>query len=102
MDIKLTDIWHLQYATIESNRNIQGVLCARYMKDKPIMVLNKINGNIIGSLRVPDDLDFDACKYLSIFNDKIESYIGGGHEKAGGFTIAQKDLDRFIGLMKED
>ncbi|MBN1157365.1 DHH family phosphoesterase [Candidatus Woesearchaeota archaeon] len=101
MNVELNDIGHLQYGIIQSERNIQGVLCARFMKEKPVLVLNKFNGSIIGSLRVPDELDFDAGKYLAGFNAEIDSFVGGGHEKAGGLTIAEKDLDKFIGLLNE-
>ncbi len=101
MGVELNDLGHLQYGLIKSERNIQGVLCARFMKDKPVLVLNRFNGNVIGSMRVPDGLDFDAGKYLSKFNDKIDSFIGGGHEKAGGLTIDEKELDKFVELLKD-
>lgn len=101
MDVSVFDLDHIQYGIIECDKNIQGVLCARHMKDKPIMVLNKFNGNIIGSMRVPDSLDFDAGNYLGKFNNKIEGFLGGGHEKAGGFTIKAEELEHFLKLLRE-
>lgn len=92
----------VDYAVIEDPRNIQGVIAARYMEAKPILVMNRHKGEIIGSMRVPDELDLDAGKFLEPFNSAIGSFLGGGHEKAAGFTMAEKDLDAFLGLLKKD
>ncbi|MFH1591628.1 MAG: DHHA1 domain-containing protein [archaeon] len=96
MSIDVKQLQKIDYAQISSNRNIQGVLCARYMKVKPIMVLNKFNGSVIGSMRVPDETEFDAGDFLNQFNDRIPSFLGGGHEKAGGFTFDSEHVDHFI------
>ncbi len=98
--IDLKEINGFNVALITDPRNIQGVLAARYMDGKPIMILNTLDGEVIGSFRVPDDLDFDAGAFLGSFNGKIESYLGGGHEKAGGFTLSSEDLPNFISLLK--
>ena len=97
MDIELKDSKDFTYALIECPANVQGVLCARYIKDKPIIVMNKVNGYVIGSMRVPDDKEFDAGKFLDKYNEKFETYLGGGHEKAGGFTIKDDEFDDFFG-----
>ncbi len=99
MQIKLFDKKKIQYAMIESDKNIQGVLCARYLKDKPIIVLNKRNGSIIASMRVPDDVEFDAGEFLGQLNGKIPSLVGGGHEKAAGVTLKEEDLDKFLDFL---
>jgi len=99
MDITIHETEKFNYSIIECPANIQGVLCARHGKEKPIIVMNKVNGNIIGSMRVPDHIDFDAGKFLDTFNGKVESYIGGGHEKAGGFTIKGEKFDEFSKLL---
>ncbi len=96
MELKLVDLPKLHYGVIESKRNVQGVLCARHMKDKPIIVLNRFNGKVIGSMRVPDHMDFDAGKFLNQFNSVVPSFLGGGHEKAGGFTFDQEQLPLFL------
>ncbi len=102
MKIEIKDIGNLHYSIIESPMNIQGVLCARHMKDKPIMIINKYNGSAIASMRVPDELDFDAGAYLDKFNEKVKSLVGGGHEKAGGVTMASNELNLFLELMEEN
>ena len=100
-NVDLKDIGYMYYGLIESTMNVQGVLCARHMKDKPIMIINKYNGNAIASMRVPDELEFDAGSFLEGFTTKIESLVGGGHEKAGGVTLAHDDLDQFLQLIHE-
>ena len=99
MNIELNETDKFHYSIIECKANVQGVLCARHIKDKPIIVMNKVNGNVIGSMRVPDHVDFDAGKFLSQFNGKIDSYVGGGHEKAGGFTLKFEDFEEFSKLL---
>ncbi len=86
---------------LQCENNIQGVIAARNMKNKPIIVLNQMDGEMIGSMRVPDEMDFDAGKFLDKFNGKIESYIGGGHEKAGGFTVKLKEFNQWVEMLKE-
>jgi single-stranded DNA-specific DHH superfamily exonuclease len=92
--ISIVDTKKIQYAKILCDKNIQGVLCSRHAKQKPLMVINERNGKIIASLRVPQDCDFDAGAFLSKF--KYEGLLGGGHEKAGGITFHKKDYERFI------
>ncbi|MFT7615593.1 MAG: single-stranded DNA-specific DHH superfamily exonuclease [Candidatus Woesearchaeota archaeon] len=92
----LIDTEHLQYSIIECDKNIQGVICSRYMKDKPVIVLNTRKGIIIASMRVPDHLDFDAGAFLAQFKKKAPNVVGGGHEKAGGITFDPIHLDIFI------
>jgi single-stranded DNA-specific DHH superfamily exonuclease len=99
--IDLRHIGNVDVALITDPRNIQGVLAARYMNGKPIMILNQIDGEIIGSMRVPDDMDFDAGAFLDSFSGELSSYLGGGHEKAGGFTLDSDDLPVFIDMLKE-
>ena len=98
--IKIKDAGEIQYALINSDKNIQGVLCAKNMKDKPLMVINRRNGKAIASMRVPDNLDFDAGKFLESFNQQIPSFTGGGHEKAAGLTLDYKDLDLFLSMLE--
>ena len=100
--IKIKDLGKVQYSLINSEKNIQGVLCAKNMKDKPIIVMNRRNDKIIASMRVPDELDFDAGKFLEKFNQQIPSFIGGGHEKAAGLTLDYKDLDTFLELLEKN
>jgi nanoRNase/pAp phosphatase (c-di-AMP/oligoRNAs hydrolase) len=97
--IKIKDAGKIQYSLINSDKNIQGVLCAKNMKEKPLLVMNKKDDKIIASMRVPDSLDFDAGKFLESFNEKIPSFIGGGHEKAGGMTLDSKELDMFLDML---
>jgi hypothetical protein len=101
MPLNITKLPHLDYVKIDCDKNIQGVLCARHMKDKPILVMNKYNNVIMGSMRVPDDVEFDAGQFLERFSDKIPGFVGGGHERAGGFTLPVEHFDLFMGLLKE-
>ncbi|MDD4877910.1 MAG: DHHA1 domain-containing protein [Candidatus Nanoarchaeia archaeon] len=87
-------------AIITEPRNIQGVLAARLIKERPIMIMNIHGDIIIGSLRVPDSLDFDAGKFLEQFNSEMKTFMGGGHEKAAGFTLSKDELELFIELLK--
>ena len=100
-EMKLTDLGYMHYGIIESTMNVQGVICARNMKNKPIMIINQYNGSAIASMRVPDTIDFNAGTFLESFSEKIESLVGGGHEKAGGITMAKDDLELFLKLIKE-
>ena len=99
--VDFTETDKIKYAIIECDKNIQGVICARYMKDKPIIVINKYNGNGIASMRVPDDLAFDAGAFLASFKDVVPEIIGGGHEKAGGITFKMNYLDTFLDFLEK-
>ncbi len=101
MKIQVNDLGLIQFSKIDCEYNIQGVLCARCMNDKPILILNSRNGNIIGSLRVPDELDFDAGVFLNQFVGKIDGLVGGGHGKAGGLTFPKEHYYDFLKLLKE-
>ncbi|MBW2987366.1 hypothetical protein KY336_02335 [Candidatus Woesearchaeota archaeon] len=101
MPVDITNLNHLDYIKIDCDKNIQGVLCARHMKDKPILVMNRFNDVIMGSMRVPDDLDFDAGQFLERFSDKIPGFVGGGHERAGGFTFPIEYYEAFMKHLKE-
>lgn len=96
MKIDLKETEQFDYAIIECDKNIQGVICSRYMKDKPIVVLNKLKDKVIASMRVPELVDFDAGAFLSQFKAHDSSMIGGGHEKAGGITFDAEHLPHFI------
>ncbi|MBW2992548.1 hypothetical protein KY345_04995 [Candidatus Woesearchaeota archaeon] len=100
--INIKDLGNVQYALINSDKNIQGVLCAKNMKDKPLMVINRRDDKAIASMRVPDELDFDAGKFLERFNQQIASFTGGGHEKAAGLTLDYDDLDLFLELLEKN
>ncbi len=99
MEINIMDQGQFHYSIINCPANIQGVLCARYMKNKPIICMNNVNGNIIGSMRVPDHVDFDAGKFLSQLNGRFKSYIGGGHEKAGGFSVSSEEFKEVFDVL---
>ncbi len=101
MPVKIKKARLVDYGIIESEQNIQGVLCARLIKNKPILILNKRNGRVIASMRVPDEIDFNAGEYLREFNNKIPSLIGGGHAKAAGVTFDGKDLNMFLRIMEQ-
>jgi hypothetical protein len=101
MSVKKKKLDNIEYATIVCDKNIQGVLCQKHMDGKPMLVMNTRNGKVIGSMRVPDDLDFDAGVFLEQFNGQIPSYIGGGHEKAGGLTVDKEHYDEFIELISK-
>lgn len=90
----------IDYIIIEDPKNVQGVLAAKHIKDRPIMVINLLEEDAIGSMRCPENLDFDVGKFLSNFSDKIEGYLGGGHKSAGGFTLSKKELKVFMELVK--
>jgi len=96
MSVDFIDKKSFRYGVIECMMNVQGVLCARHMNGKPIIVLNKLKGKVIGSMRVPDDYEFDAGAFLEKFTAVIPDFEGGGHEKAGGFSLKNDDLDLFL------
>ena len=98
--LKIKDAGKIEYSMISSDKNIQGVLCAKNMKNKPLMVMNRRNDKVIASMRVPDSVDFDAGKFLEEFNKQIPSFIGGGHEKAAGMTVDYQHLDLFLDMLE--
>lgn len=100
--INIKDLGKIHYSMINSDKNIQGVLCAKNIKDKPLLIINRKDDKAIASMRVPDDLDFDAGGFLEQFNQKIPSFIGGGHEKAAGLTLDYKDIDLFLELLEKN
>ena len=100
-EYKIEDYGKYDIVQIECPQNIQGVIAAQKIKNKPIIVMNKLDGEIIGSMRVPDDLDFDAGKFLDTFNGKIPTFLGGGHTKAGGFSFVEEHLDAFLNLLRQ-
>lgn len=102
MQMEVTAATHVDYALIECDKNVQGVLCSRYLKNKPIVVMNKYKGNIIASMRVPDSLEFDAGAFLSKAKEIVQSPVGGGHEKAGGITFSQDHLNEFIAYLEDE
>jgi single-stranded DNA-specific DHH superfamily exonuclease len=101
MAVNKIDAGVLEYAIIVCDKNIQGVLCQKHMNGKPVLIMNLYKGKIMGSMRVPDESDFDAGAYLEKFNGKIPTFIGGGHEKAGGVTVDKEHLDAFIDMMQK-
>ena len=86
----------LDYALISCDKNIQGVLCSRHMKEKPILVANTYKDQIIASMRVPDSCAFDAGAFLSECKRTLNQSHGGGHAKAGGITFSAQDLPVFL------
>jgi hypothetical protein len=100
-NIDILKLNNIDMALIESDKNIQGVLCARHMSQKPILVLNRYNNYIIGSMRVPDHIDFNAGEFLNTLSSELNVLEGGGHEKAAGITIDKNDLSDFINALKK-
>ena len=91
----------IDFVQIEEPYNIQGVLCAKYMKKHPIIVMNKHMNRCIGSLRVPQNSTFDAGEFLRNMQEYIPEFIGGGHEKAAGFSFPEIYLDQFVQYIKK-
>lgn len=102
MNLNVQSLGGMDYAIIESDKNIQGVLCARYLKDKPIVVMNRINGKVIGSMRSPSSLDFDSGVFLTRYAHEFNTYHGGGHKEAAGFTLDENEFDKFFSMLKKD
>ena len=50
-------------------------------------------------MRAPNDVFFDVGTFLSSFNEKIDSFTGGGHRSAAGFTLHEQDLDKFLEML---
>lgn len=101
MSVKIESFDHVDVIRIDCDKNIQGVLCARHMKNRPIIAFNRYNGSVMGSMRVPEELDFDAGAYLESFNGKIPGYVGGGHEKAGGLSLPAEHFEAFMELLQK-
>lgn len=99
---KITDLGHLHLIEIECEKNIQGVICARHMKDKPIIVINSNSRNVMASIRAPNDSKHDVGKYLNRISNKIPGIIAGGHEKAGGASINRNNYDIFKKALNEN
>ena len=91
----------IDIAVIESEKNIQGVLCARHMNQKPIIVLNRWKKYVIASMRVPEEVNFNAGEFLRNIGSELNVLEGGGHEKAAGITINDCDFDSFITILKK-
>ncbi|MBN2880712.1 DHH family phosphoesterase [Candidatus Woesearchaeota archaeon] len=91
--VNIQDLGHIHMIEIECDKNIQGVICARNMQNKPIIVINKNNRGIMASMRVPDSLDFNAGEFLNSIN--VQGVIAGGHEKAGGASIEKEKYYEF-------
>lgn len=91
----LTDLGHMHLIEINCEKNIQGVICARFMKNKPIIVINKNTRGIMASIRSPDSSDIDVGTYLNQLSNKIPNLVAGGHEKAGGATINETNYEKF-------
>ncbi len=100
-EVELMEFKNLHVGIIECESNIQGVLCARLMQSKPILIINLYQDYAIGSMRVPDNIDFDAGAFLKQLSERLEILEGGGHEKAAGITFWKKDLEKFLEALKE-
>jgi hypothetical protein len=90
---------HMDYIVIDCPQNIQGVLCARHMKKKPIFVINKRKGWYVGSMRVPDNHFIDAGILLSYISQKVSTFDGGGHKCAGGFRFKEEHIMNFLSFI---
>ncbi|HLP80169.1 MAG TPA: DHH family phosphoesterase [Acidobacteriota bacterium] len=99
--VEFKETQQFDYAVIQCDKNIQGVLCSRYMQDKPIVVLNQYKGKVIASMRVPEHVEFDAGAFLSSFKKFSPDILGGGHEKAGGITFDGTNLQTFLKFLNE-
>jgi len=76
-DVKIETINGIDLCIISDPRNIQGVLAARHItKERPIIVMNILNDIVIGSVRVHEELDFNAGEFVEQFNDRIKSFLG--------------------------
>jgi hypothetical protein len=103
MKLNLKKAGSINFASITCNKNIQGVLCSRYLNGRPVLVMNKYDkNNVMGSMRVPDDLDFDAGQFLQQFVGTIPELVAGGHEKAGGLSFPAEHYERFIEILEDN
>lgn len=99
--VEVKRLGKVDFVFISNPKNIQGVVAARHMNGKPIIVVNGYGNEMIGSMRVPDNVEFDAGSFLEQFNGKVPGFLGGGHEKAAGFNMSSSEIQRFIDLLKE-
>lgn len=99
-DFEIKTLNGIDLCVISDEKNIQGVIAARYMDDKPIIVLNELNDEVIGSMRVPEFSNIDAGAFLGRLSSKIPTFMGGGHKKAGGFTLGKGHLPLFLEKLK--
>lgn len=102
MKIDKQELPHIDYAMIQCEQNIQGVIAMRHMNQKPIMIMNRRKDTMIASMRAPDEHDFDCGSYLAKFMKHIPGALGGGHEKAGGTTFPAEHVDQFISLLHKE
>ncbi|MFH0752321.1 MAG: DHH family phosphoesterase [archaeon] len=100
-EVNVASVGKIDFVFISNPKNIQGVVAARNMNVRPILVVNHYENSMIGSMRVPDALDFDAGAFLEKFNGRISSFLGGGHEKAAGFNMCDSEFGQFVELLKE-
>jgi len=90
----------IDFSVIKSEHNLQGLLASSNLDNNPLLVLNNKDGTMIGSLRVPDQLDFDANKYIQELKKNMKDITGGGHEKAAGISFPTEKLEEFIKLLR--
>ena len=100
-EVEVKNIGKVDFVFISSPKNIQGVVAARHMKDRPILVINHYDNELIGSMRVPDGLNFNAGEFLEKFNGYVPGFLGGGHEKAAGFNLPPDSFNAFFELLKQ-
>jgi len=102
MPVKIEDLGTIDFIKISCPHNVQGVLCARHMNEKPILTVNHYDrDNVMGSMRVPENIDFDAGAFLQSFMGRVDGLLGGGHEKAGGMSFPANELENFYNALKE-
>ena len=102
MPVKIEDLGTIDFIKISCPHNVQGVLCARHMNEKPILTVNHYDrDNVMGSMRVPEKIDFDAGAFLQSFMGRVDGLLGGGHEKAGGMSFPANELENFYNALKE-
>jgi len=64
-------------------------LCNKY--EKPCFIFNKMRGKSVGAVRMPHGLN--GVKAMESCSDLLMSF--GGHPPAAGFTIKNKNLEKF-------
>lgn len=102
LERNVNDLGHIHLIEINCEKNIQGVICARFMKDKPIIVINKNKRNIMASIRAPEHTEHDVGEYLNRISVNIPGIIAGGHEKAGGASLDSNNYDSFKRALVEN
>ena len=90
----------IDFSVIKSEHNLQGLLASSNLDNRPLLVLNNKDGTMIGSLRVPNQLNFDANQYIQGLKEKMKDITGGGHEKATGISFPAPKLQEFIMLLR--